>query len=72
MLIEISCINMIYGITFLGILALVGGTSAPKDSLKYKAYARLLGFCMLSSIALIIFSITLKALNTTISLTVVP
>jgi hypothetical protein len=71
-MIEFSCLNIIWGILFLGILGLVGGTSAPKDSAAYKSYAKLLGFCVLSSITLIIFSIILKVLNTTISLTVVP
>jgi len=72
MSIEISCLNVIWGIIFLGILAIIGGTSAPKDSAAYESCAKLLGFCVLSSIALIISSITLKVLNTTISLTVVP
>jgi len=72
MSIEISCINMIWGITFLGLLALVGGTSAPKNSPKYKSYTKLLGFCILSLIALTFLSVTLNIFNTVISLTVVP
>jgi hypothetical protein len=72
MLIEISCLNVIWGIVFLGILAFVGGTSAPKDSPKYKAYARLLGYCVLFGIFLTILSIALSIFNIIVSLTVVP
>ena len=71
-MIEISCLNMIWYVVGIAILALVGGSSAPKGSPNYKAYARLLGFCVLSLIALITFSFGLYVFDTSISLTVVP
>jgi hypothetical protein len=72
MVIEISCLNTMYGIVFLAILALVGGTSAPKDSPRYKTYVELLGMCILFIVGFLMLSIGLGLSGTTISLTVAP
>jgi multidrug transporter EmrE-like cation transporter len=67
MVVEISCLNMIWYVVGIAILALVGGTSAPKDSQKYKAYAKLLGFCILSIFGLFLLSVGLNIFSTSIS-----